>query len=75
MGLAKAGVKALALKIFALLAAKNHFVFYFLIILKKRKWFLLSSGLVEKFVLLISAFAKPFSVVGKANRRHRKRKI
>ena len=56
------GWSSLALKIFALLAAKNHFVFYFFVSLKKRKWFLLGSVFIEILVCKIPAFAKPFPV-------------
>ena len=61
--LQKRGWSSLALKIFALLAAKNHFVFYFFVSLKKRKWFLLGSVFIEILVCKIPAFAKPFPVV------------
>ena len=60
--LQKRGWSSLALKIFALLAAKNHFVFYFFVSLKKRKWFLLGSVFIEILVCKIPAFAKPFPV-------------
>ena len=66
MGLAKAGRRVIIEKISALLAAKNHFVFLFFVILKKRKWFLLGSGLVGISVFLIPAFAKPFPVMHNA---------
>ena len=45
--LQKRGWISLALKVSSLLVAKNHFVFYFFVILKKRKWFLLSAVLIE----------------------------
>ena len=66
--LQKRGWSSLALKIFALLAAKNHFVFYFFVILKKRKWFLLGKEFIESFELLSPAFAKPFPVSGQAKK-------
>ena len=62
--LQKRGWSSLALKIFAILAAKNHFVFYFFVSLKKRKWFLLGSVFIEILVCKIPAFAKPFPVGG-----------
>ena len=45
--LQKRGWISLALKVSSLLVAKNHFVFYFFVILKKRKWFLLGAVLIE----------------------------
>ena len=50
--LQKRGWISLALKVSSLLVAKNHFVFYFFVILKKRKWFLLGKEFIESFELL-----------------------
>ena len=64
--LQKRGWISLALKVSSLLVAKNHFVFYFFVILKKRKWFLLGKEFIESFELLSPAFAKPFPVMPNA---------
>ena len=66
--LQKRGWISLALKVSSLLVAKNHFVFYFFVILKKRKWFLLGKEFIESFELLSPAFAKPFPVSGQAKK-------
>jgi hypothetical protein len=50
------------------LLSKNHLVFYFFVILKKRKWFLLGKEFIESFELLSPAFAKPFPVSGQAKK-------
>ena len=63
MGFAKAGVNVPCVEDFRNFSRKNHFVFYFFVSLKKRKWFLLGSVLVELSVCKIPAFAKPFSVI------------
>ena len=61
--LQKRGWISLALKVSSFLVAKNHFVFYFFVILKKRKWFLLCFVFIEISGFLSPAFAKPFPVV------------
>ena len=63
MGLAKAGVKLLFRRFQHFSPQKTIFVFLFFVILKKRKWILLGSGLVGISGFLIPAFAKPFSVM------------
>jgi len=62
MGLAKAGVKLSFRRFQHFSPQKTIFVFLFFVILKKRKWFLLGSGLVGISVFLVPAFAKPFPV-------------
>ncbi|OAH64790.1 hypothetical protein AXA65_18700 [Chryseobacterium sp. FP211-J200] len=62
---------SLALKIFALLAAKNHFVFYFFVSLKNENGFCSVWFLIESFVFLSPAFAKPFPVVRHFNKTHK----
>ena len=57
-----AGLKFPCVEDFGNFSRKNHFVFYFFVSLKKRKWFLLGKEFIESFELLSPAFAKPFSV-------------
>ena len=58
---AKGGVEYIIERPYAF-SRKKPFRFYFFVNLKKRKWFLLGSGLVGISVFLIPAFAKPFPV-------------
>ena len=62
-GFGKSGVESYHLEDFSTFRRKKPFRFYFFVNLKKRKWFLLGSGLVGISVFLIPAFAKPFPVV------------
>ncbi|MDH1603837.1 hypothetical protein, partial [Empedobacter sp. GD03739] len=61
-GFGKSGAESYHLEDFSTFSRKKPFRFFFFVILKKRKWFLLGSGLVGISVYLIPAFAKPFPV-------------
>ena len=64
-GFGKSGVESYHLEDFSTFRRKKPFRFFiFFVILKKREWFLLGSGLVGVSVFLIPAFAKPFPVIG-----------